>query len=71
VPFGTREDKISPGTNVVDEVASAAKANGTYVANMINTLIIAPPLTITEDDVDEAVEAIDTALEVSDEAMDR
>ncbi|ADD07293.1 pyridoxal phosphate-dependent aminotransferase (plasmid) [Natrialba magadii ATCC 43099] len=71
VPFGTREDKISKGSTVVDEVAAAASDGGVYVANMINTLIIAPPLTITEDDIDEAVSVLDEALEVSDAAMDR
>jgi taurine--2-oxoglutarate transaminase len=70
VPFGHREDKISKGTTVVDEVAAHAYDNGTYVANMINTLIVAPPLTITESDVDEAVADLDDALSVSDGAMD-
>jgi taurine--2-oxoglutarate transaminase len=70
VPFGEREDKISKGTTVVDEVASAAYDDGVYVANMINTLIIAPPLTITEDDIDEAVAVLDDALDVSDAAME-
>jgi taurine---2-oxoglutarate transaminase len=71
VPFGQREDKISTGSTVVDEVASAAADHGVYVANMINTLIIAPPLPITESDIDEAIEVLDEALEVSDAAMDR
>lgn len=57
------------GSTVVDDVAAAALEHGTHVANMINTLIIAPPLTITEDGVDEAVGAIDIALDISDEAM--
>lgn len=70
VPFGTREDKIDTGTTVVDEVSATAGEHGTYVANMINTLIIAPPLTITEDEIDEAIEAIDAGLDVSDRAMD-
>ena len=70
VPFGERGDKISTGTTVVDEVASAAYEDGVYVANMINTLIIAPPLTITEDEVDEAVAVLDDALDTSDAAME-
>ncbi|WP_306059994.1 aminotransferase family protein [Natronococcus wangiae] len=70
VPFGAREDKIDTGTTVVDEVSATAGEHGTYVANMINTLIIAPPLTITEDEIDEAIEAIDAGLDVSDRAMD-
>jgi len=36
VPFGEREDKISTGSTVVDEVAAAAAEDGVYVANMIN-----------------------------------
>lgn len=70
VPFGHREDKISKGTTVVDDVAAAASDRGVYVANMINTLIIAPPLPITEAEVDEAVTALDAALDVSDAAME-
>jgi taurine--2-oxoglutarate transaminase len=37
---------------------------------MINTLIIAPPVGIAEADIDEAVDALDSALEVSDDAME-
>jgi taurine--2-oxoglutarate transaminase len=36
---------------------------------MINTLIIAPPLPITEADVDDAIAVLDEALAVSDDAM--
>ncbi|MCO8244723.1 MULTISPECIES: aspartate aminotransferase family protein [unclassified Haladaptatus] len=70
VPFGTRDDKVSKGSTVVDEVAAKAYENGVYVANMINTLIIAPPLTITDAEIDDAVAALDVSLEVSDEAME-
>ncbi|MFP4590415.1 MAG: aspartate aminotransferase family protein [Halobacteriales archaeon] len=69
-PFGHRRDKVSRGTTVVDEVARAAGEQGVYLANMINTLIIAPPLAIAEDEIDEGVAAIDRALEVSDGAME-
>ena len=70
VPFGERKDKISTGTTVVDEVSATAADHGTYVANMINTLIVAPPLPITEREVDEAIDALDAGLDVSDDAMD-
>jgi taurine--2-oxoglutarate transaminase len=70
VPFGERKDKISTGTTVVDEVSSHAWDDGMHLANMINTLIIAPPVVITEDEVDEAVAILDEALRVSDDAME-
>jgi len=69
-PFGHRTDKVSKGTTVVDEVSAKAAEEGVYVANMINTLIIAPPLTISEAEIDEAVAALDAALEHSDDAME-
>jgi taurine--2-oxoglutarate transaminase len=68
-PFAVRADKLAPGTTVVDEVAAAAGEQGVYVANLINTLIIAPPLVLTEADVDEAVEALDHALDHADAEM--
>jgi len=70
VPFADREDKLSTENTVVDEVSATAAEHGTYVVNIINTLIIAPPLIITEDEIDEAIEAIDAGLEVADEAME-
>lgn len=70
VPFGKREDKISKESTVVDEVSNKAYEEGTYVANMINTLIVAPPLTITKNEIDEAIDALDVALAISDEAME-
>jgi len=70
VPFGKRADKISTGTTVVDEVAARARDHGVYVANMINTLIIAPPLVLTEADLDRGIEALDAALEHSDAQME-
>lgn len=70
VPFGERADKVSKGSTVVDEVAATAYEHGTYVANMINTLIVAPPLPISRADIDEAIEAVDAGLEVADDAME-
>ena len=68
-PFGERKDKMEKGSTVVNEVAAAAYNEGAYVASMINTLIIAPPLPITEDEIDEAVAALNEALAVSDGSM--
>ncbi len=70
VPFAVRDDKISPGTTVVDEVSSLAGDHGVYVANLINTLILAPPLVVDQTDIDEAVAALDAALEHSDNEME-
>ena len=70
-PFGERKDKVSKGSTVLDEVTATAYDEGAYVANMINTLIVAPPLTITESEIDEAIAALDSGLTVSDSAMNQ
>lgn len=70
VPFAERESKISGEKSVVDEVAKAAAERGVYVYPSMNTLIVAPPITVSRDDVDEAVSVLNEALNVSDRAMD-
>jgi taurine--2-oxoglutarate transaminase len=71
VPFGTRNDMISDGTTVLDEVKKEAKSRGLYVLGVINTLVIAPAFTISKDEIDEGIEILDAALEVSDNAMEK
>lgn len=70
VPFARRADKLASGSTVVDKVAQEAGINGAYIANMINTLIIAPPLVISKEEIDRAVEALDVALEYADSRME-
>lgn len=69
-PFEERMDKVSSRTTVVDEVAKRAYENGVFFYTSMNTIIITPPLPISEDHVDEAVTALDDALEFSDGEMD-
>jgi taurine--2-oxoglutarate transaminase len=66
VPFEERIDKVSERTTVVDEVAERAYDNGVYFYTSMNTIVVTPPLGVTESDVDEAVAALDDALEHSD-----
>ncbi len=70
VPFEKRSDKVSSNTTVLDEVGAHALDNGVYVYTSVNTIVITPPLTITSAQIDEAIEALDDALAISDAAMD-
>jgi taurine--2-oxoglutarate transaminase len=63
-PFVTREEKFDP--NMLNRVSAVAMAQGVYVVNVINTLIVAPPLIATEEEIDEGVQALDEALKVAD-----
>jgi len=70
VPFEERSDKVSGKTTVLDEVGTHALDNDVYFYTSVNTIVVTPPLTISEAEVDEAVAALDEALEISDTAMD-
>jgi taurine--2-oxoglutarate transaminase len=61
---------VSSNTTVLDEVGAHALDNDVYFYTSVNTIVVTPPLTIGEDEVDEAVAALDEALEISDDAMD-
>jgi taurine--2-oxoglutarate transaminase len=70
-PFDTKADKFS-GKNVMPgRVAADAMQRGVFVSPWYDTLVIAPPLIITEAQVDEALAALDQSLEIADrEAVD-
>jgi len=70
VPFEEREDKVSGKRTVLNEVGARALEEGVYFYTSVNTIVVTPPLTIDEHDVDEAIAALDVALEISDGAME-
>jgi taurine--2-oxoglutarate transaminase len=52
-------------------VAADAMQRGVYISPWYDSLVIAPPLIITENQVDEALSALDKSLEIADqEAID-
>ena len=70
VPFEERSDKVSSRQTVLDEVGAHTLENGVYFYTSVNTIVVTPPLTISTEEVDEAIAALDEALEISDAAMD-
>jgi taurine--2-oxoglutarate transaminase len=65
-PFNTRDDKIEGKPLIVDGVASECMKNGTYVMSWISHLIIAPPLVIEKEEIDQGVSALDKSLDLAD-----
>lgn len=51
---------------MTSKVARDAFDQGVYILSWYDTLIIAPPLIITQDEVDEAIDVIDKSLEIAD-----
>lgn len=70
-PFNTKEDKLTGAPLMTAKIAGAAMEAGLYVMPWYDNLVIAPPLIITAEQVDEAVTILDKALEIGDrEAAD-
>lgn len=68
-PFNTAKDKVERRPMVIDEVVADLMKRGVYGMGWISHLVIAPPLIITEEQLDEAIAAIDAALAIADARM--
>jgi len=64
--FNALGDKLRGKPIMVDRVAAECMKNGTFVNSWVNSLIIAPPLIIKKEEIDEGLMAIDRALHISD-----
>ncbi len=65
-PFNVKMDKLTGKPIMAAAIAGEAMKNGVFLHGWYDTLVIAPPLIITEQDIDEAVSVIDKALAIGD-----
>ena len=65
-PFNTPQDKAARKPLVIDAVAAEMTKRGVTVLSWVSHLVIAPPLVITEEEIDEGIAALDAALAVAD-----
>ena len=65
-PFDVKAEKFAGKALMPARIGAEAMKNGLYVASWYDTMVIAPPLIITEEQIDEAVSILDKALEVGD-----
>ena len=63
VPFNATGEAFAP----IARVAKAALERGLYLMTHWNVIIVAPPLTITRDEIDEGIGILDEALSIADE----
>lgn len=68
-PFNTKLDKASLKPLMVGRISNESLRQGLYIVSWYNHFIIAPPLTISEKQVDEGIEVLDEALKIADEKM--
>ncbi|UCE54390.1 MAG: aminotransferase class III-fold pyridoxal phosphate-dependent enzyme, partial [Desulfobacterales bacterium] len=65
-PFDTKAEKFAGKALMPAQIGAEAMKNGLYVASWYDTMVIAPPLIITEEQIDEAISILDNALKVGD-----
>ena len=68
-PFNSAEDKVARRPLVIDEVTADLMKRGVFVMGWLSHLVIAPPLIIDDAQIDEAVLALDAALDISDKHL--
>jgi len=64
VPFNATGEAFAP----VGKLAKAAMEQGLYLMTHWNVIIVAPPLTITRDELDEGLAILDDVLSLADQA---
>lgn len=69
-PFNTGQDKVSGAPLVVDKVSAQMMAKGVYLSSWMSHFVIAPPIIITREEIDQAVKALDECLGIADEQAD-
>jgi taurine--2-oxoglutarate transaminase len=65
-PFDAKADKLSGKALMTAQIAGDAMKQGVYMAAWYDTLVIAPPLIITEEQIDEALDVLDKSLQIGD-----
>lgn len=68
-PLNTPQDKAARKPLVIDQVAAEMTKRGVTVLAWVSHLVIAPPLIITEEQLDEGIAALDAALAIADAAI--
>lgn len=68
-PFNVPQDKAARRPLVVDAVVAEAAKRGVSVMGWVSHLLVAPPLIISEAEIDEGIAAIDAALDVADQKL--
>ena len=67
--FNTKEDKVAGKPLLVDKITTEMMKNGVYLQAWISHFVIAPPLIITKEEIDFAINVLDNALNIADENL--
>jgi taurine--2-oxoglutarate transaminase len=65
-PFGTFKDKYARKPMLIDQVNARMMEQGVYCVGWMSHFVFAPPLVVTEAELDRCVAALDDALRIAD-----
>jgi taurine--2-oxoglutarate transaminase len=65
-PFNTMRDKVEGKITVVDQIAAKMMAQGVAIQSWISHFVIAPPLIITQEELEIGIQALDEHLAIAD-----
>jgi taurine--2-oxoglutarate transaminase len=68
-PFFEAPDKFAGKHSVLDNMASKMMEQRVYVVNWLSHFVIAPPLIVTEKEIDEGTDALDQSLKLADKEV--
>jgi taurine--2-oxoglutarate transaminase len=67
--FNTYKDKVSGVPLTVDKVAAEMMKHGVFIQAWVSHFVIAPPLIVSKEEIDEGIQALDHALAIADAAI--
>lgn len=70
-PFNTKADKVSGKPMLVEKITADLMKHGVFMQAWLSHLVIAPPLIITKEEIDQAIAALDRSLSIADQVMDK
>ena len=68
-PFNTQAEKLAGRPLVIDQVTAKMMSSGVSCLGWISHLVIAPPLIITEEELEQGCKVLDDALSIADAAI--
>ncbi len=68
-PFNTEDDKLAGRPLVVEQVTAAMLKEGVFCVGWVSHLIVAPPLIVTREELDRALDVLDRSLVVADQKV--
>ncbi|MDG6991511.1 MAG: aminotransferase class III-fold pyridoxal phosphate-dependent enzyme [Nitrososphaerota archaeon] len=68
-PFFTAEDKLAGRPSLLGKVGADMMGKGVYLLDWLSHFVVAPPLIVTQEEIDFGVDALDGSLSIADKEV--